>query len=181
MKITNLCCLLLVLACPQLGNADTACNNEIGEEKARLLVHQCLKVSPATHPPCNVSNACRMMQEEINRGCDFLADDPAAPGFCQSKPVIPETFKATVISGGGTDDLTLTVRTKTGKQIFAYCDGQCGDWFESPEDGTVTTLKTAIKNKNVLITVANEPNNSRIAGPDKDERLTFIKKVKFIK
>jgi hypothetical protein len=44
------------------------------------LVQQCQQVSPATHPPCNVANACELMIDEIKRGCAMI--DKNAPAFC---------------------------------------------------------------------------------------------------
>ena len=60
------------------------CAGEIGGAAARRLVRQCLEVSPATHPPCNVANSCEMIQDEIDRGCGMLGND--APDFCPNPP-----------------------------------------------------------------------------------------------
>jgi hypothetical protein len=61
--------------------ADTAaCSKSAGQKKAELLVQQCQQVSPATHPPCNVANACELMIDEIKRGCAMI--DKNAPAFC---------------------------------------------------------------------------------------------------
>jgi hypothetical protein len=57
-----------------------SCNQTAGPAKARQLVQQCLDVSPATHPPCNVANACSVIEAEIRRGCVFVDKD--APAFC---------------------------------------------------------------------------------------------------
>jgi hypothetical protein len=51
--------------------AEKSCANEIGIKKATKLVNECLQVSPATHPPCNVSNPCEMISAEIVRGSAF--------------------------------------------------------------------------------------------------------------
>ncbi len=59
-----------------------SCREERGLPAARLLVDQCLKVSPATHPPCNADNDCALIQSEIRRGCDIIGSD--APGFCKA-------------------------------------------------------------------------------------------------
>jgi hypothetical protein len=61
--------------------AQEACIAEIGADDAQLLVQQCIEVSPATRPPCNVDNPCLMMIEEIIRGCQMLEAD--APAFCE--------------------------------------------------------------------------------------------------
>jgi len=61
--------------------ADTAaCSKSAGQKTAELLVQQCQQVSPATHPPCNVANACELMIDEIKRGCAMI--DKNAPAFC---------------------------------------------------------------------------------------------------
>ena len=62
------------------ATADTACSKSAGQKKAELLVQQCQQVSPATHPPCNVANACELMIDEIKRGCSMI--DKNAPAFC---------------------------------------------------------------------------------------------------
>ncbi|MFT4111820.1 hypothetical protein [Silvibacterium sp.] len=58
------------------------CAASIGAVAAQKLVDRCLKVSTATHPPCNVQNSCAMMRDEIRRSCNLLGEDDA-PGFCR--------------------------------------------------------------------------------------------------
>jgi hypothetical protein len=60
-----------------------SCEKTIGLPRARELVKQCLQVSPATHPPCNVQNSCDLIIDEITRGCGFLTSN--APGFCPQR------------------------------------------------------------------------------------------------
>jgi hypothetical protein len=89
---TFLIVLLMVLPVAALGdkgknksrNKRTECSRSIGEERAARLVDQCLKVTPATHPPCNASNPCELIIDEIVRGCAILREgsDPGLPGFC---------------------------------------------------------------------------------------------------
>jgi hypothetical protein len=62
------------------AHAEPSCHQTAGAEKARQMVQQCLEVSPATHPPCNASNACPLIEDEIRRGCVMLGKD--APAFC---------------------------------------------------------------------------------------------------
>ncbi|MEP7041709.1 MAG: lysozyme inhibitor LprI family protein [Dokdonella sp.] len=62
--------------------ADVACSKSAGQLKAEAYVQQCQQVSPATHPPCNVANACDLMIDEIKRGCAMI--DKNAPAFCAS-------------------------------------------------------------------------------------------------
>ncbi len=56
------------------------CAGEIGVAEAEELVDQCIQVSPATRPPCNVANSCALIRDEIARGCGQLGDD--APDDC---------------------------------------------------------------------------------------------------
>ena len=55
----------------------------MGAARAKQLVAQCLRVSPATRPPCNAANACSLITDEIRRGCDMLGKD--APKFCAGR------------------------------------------------------------------------------------------------
>ena len=57
------------------------CAGEIGLPAARRLVEQCTQVSPATRPPCNTSNNCALIRDEIERSCGLLKED--APAFCK--------------------------------------------------------------------------------------------------
>ena len=58
-----------------------SCADELGQGRAERLVRQCIEVSPATRPPCNVVNSCQMIRSEIVRGCDLL-DPTERPDFC---------------------------------------------------------------------------------------------------
>lgn len=64
-----------------LAAQPASCADELGAEAARLLVDQCLAISPATRPPCNAQNSCDMIRDEIRRGCGF-GDTPDNPEFC---------------------------------------------------------------------------------------------------
>ena len=57
-----------------------SCRQTAGPQRSRELVHQCLQVSPATHPPCNADNPCDLIVDEIKRGCAMLTS--RAPPFC---------------------------------------------------------------------------------------------------
>lgn len=57
-----------------------SCDEEIGKSAAQHLVEQCRQVSPATRPPCNGSNSCQMISEEIKRGCALISGKK--PGYC---------------------------------------------------------------------------------------------------
>jgi hypothetical protein len=58
-----------------------SCTQSAGPERAQRLVHECLQVSAATHPPCNAENSCVLIIDEIKRGCALL-DARNAPAFC---------------------------------------------------------------------------------------------------
>ena len=67
------------------GHGDDAaqgrtCTQAVGAQRANQLVQQCTQVSPATHPPCNAQNTCKMITDEIKRSCKILGYN--APGFC---------------------------------------------------------------------------------------------------
>jgi len=60
------------------------CLSEFGKAKAQVLADQCLQVSAATHPPCNIQNPCAMMVDEVRNGCAASGKD--APAFCAAYP-----------------------------------------------------------------------------------------------
>ena len=60
--------------------AQTSCTASVGAAQAAIYVRQCVEVSPATHPPCNTSNACALIISEIRRGCALIG--AGAPAFC---------------------------------------------------------------------------------------------------
>jgi Protein of unknown function (DUF3011) len=62
------------------NSSGVSCRRAVGPDQADRLVDQCLKVSPATHPPCNADNSCVLIRDEIRRGCRMLGRD--APSFC---------------------------------------------------------------------------------------------------
>lgn len=61
--------LLLAFATPSFAAAEKSCLAEVGKVRAQAYVDMCAFFSGATHPPCNVLNACSMMQEEIDSNC----------------------------------------------------------------------------------------------------------------
>jgi hypothetical protein len=63
-----------------VGGGNGSCLKTAGAVRANELVRRCLKVSPATHPPCNAENACSLIRDEIKRGCALLG--AGAPQFC---------------------------------------------------------------------------------------------------
>lgn len=65
-----------------ISSGDGACLSEIGKAASDRLVERCLMVSPATHPPCNAANSCRMIQDEIDRSCAMYGPDEKKPAEC---------------------------------------------------------------------------------------------------
>ena len=57
-----------------------SCTKSVGKQVANELVRRCLQVTPATHPPCNAQNSCKLIEDEIQRGCGLLGEK--APAFC---------------------------------------------------------------------------------------------------
>lgn len=64
-----------------VGGGTGSCLQAVGAVRANELVRRCLKVSPATHPPCNTDNSCSMIRNEIRRGCALIGAQ--APPFCE--------------------------------------------------------------------------------------------------
>ena len=75
--------LVLAALAPRVAFAQT-CEEDVGLDLAAAYVEQCLEVSPATHPPCNVENSCELIQDELARGCALLASDSPelVPDYC---------------------------------------------------------------------------------------------------
>ena len=65
---------------PSQGATDVPCRKSAGAKKAEEYVQQCLEVSPATHPPCNASNSCDLIIDEIKRGCAMIQTN--VPAYC---------------------------------------------------------------------------------------------------
>ena len=57
-----------------------SCIRSVGERRANELLQECLQVSSGAHPSCSAQNACKLITDEIRRGCEMLRRD--APGFC---------------------------------------------------------------------------------------------------
>ena len=67
---------------PSSAATDGTCLSEIGKTASDRLVKRCIMVSPATHPPCNASNACEMIQGEIDRSCAMYGPEEKKPAEC---------------------------------------------------------------------------------------------------
>jgi hypothetical protein len=73
----------LVQAASEAGGGDPAakgCAKMVGKQVANELLKRCLQVSPGTHAPCNAQNSCKVMEDEVQRGCGLLGAN--APAFC---------------------------------------------------------------------------------------------------
>jgi len=65
---------------PQAASADTSCTTAVGAHRANQLVSQCQQVTTSTSSPCNAQNTCKMLTDEIRRGCTAITTN--APSFC---------------------------------------------------------------------------------------------------
>jgi hypothetical protein len=90
------------------------------------------------------------------------------------------TITGKLVSGGGVDDMSITVQGKDGKKVQAYCDQKCGDWFMTGAD-TIETLRKEFRNRMVVLEYKAEKNNDRVAGWGEDAPPTFVKKITFLK
>lgn len=75
--------LAVVLASTGLHAQEISCAKDLGQKKARTLVRWCFEVSPATHPPCNSRNSCKLIVSEIQRGCGLLIGEKNRPYYCR--------------------------------------------------------------------------------------------------
>lgn len=171
--------LLTVALGPCLVSAkETSCAQQIGTPLAAQLVKQCVSVSPATHPPCHASNPCDLIVDEIDRSCGLLGGPAQRPAFCATTPQKSGQATGVLLSGGGVDDWRIVVLTESGQRVQAYCDGHCGaDWFVADKDD-VATLRSSLQGRRLTLTVAIEPNHSRVAGAGDEDKLPFVKALK---
>jgi hypothetical protein len=119
----------------------------------------------------------------------WVAAAPGAPscarsgdaGACRRIVSIPTTLHGKLESAAGIDDYAITVRTDAGGAVHAYCDGHCDPgWFDTDANEAIS-LKRAMRGRKVVIDVATEHNGGRIAGPDRDEKLLFVKRIRLQK
>jgi hypothetical protein len=68
----------------EIRNAARSCTETRGAAAAEQLAVQCTQISPASHPPCNPSNPCAMMESEIRRSCGLL-DSAHRPAVCNEE------------------------------------------------------------------------------------------------
>jgi hypothetical protein len=62
------------------ASADPSCAQAVGAQRAAQLAQQCQQVSTATSSPCNSQNTCKLITDEIRRGCSQITSN--APSFC---------------------------------------------------------------------------------------------------
>lgn len=108
-----------------------------------------------------------------------MAGGVAYAGEAPKMPSAPMTITATLLGGGGIDDAFVTF-IYDNTEVMAYCDRRCGRIIIEPEDEQSFTVRKSAIGKAIKVTFANESNNDRIAGPDQDEILTFVKRIKLL-
>ncbi len=91
-----------------------------------------------------------------------------------------KTITGVLVSGGGVDDMSLTVKMKNGHKVYVYCDNKCGNWFTTPDENDFISVKRNMIGKKVRVKYKLEANNNRIAGPSEEERFNFLKSLKWI-
>lgn len=64
----------------QTTSSDISCFQAVGDRRSARLVEECQQVSPSTHSPCNAQNSCKLITDEIRRGCALITSN--APAFC---------------------------------------------------------------------------------------------------
>lgn len=64
----------------QPASAEVSCYQAVGQVRSAQLVRECAAVSPATNSPCNAQNSCKLITDEIRRGCALITSN--APSFC---------------------------------------------------------------------------------------------------
>lgn len=97
-----------------------------------------------------------------------------------ANPAFAATVSGSLAGGGGIDDMHLEIKTKSGQTITAYCQSKCGPWFSSPDENEVVELKKDLRGKKVVLDYVTEPNRDRVAGPAFEERINFIKSLRFV-
>lgn len=166
--------------------AEPSCAQQLGAKGAAVLVAQCIKASPATHPPCNAANSCAMVIGEIERGCNLLHGESYEPKFCKVADMRKGTLRATGVAmpSGGGDDAYLRIMTEGGVQLGGFClaGSGCDAWFDEGGDGEPPlVLQKKLRGRRVDVEFVTEPNRGRIAGDDADAVLTFVKRATLVK
>lgn len=171
--------LLTALTCCLSSAAEPSCAQQMGLQRATLLAKQCLDVSPATHPPCNAANSCPLIIDELTRSCDQIGGESKGLKFCKTVERAG-AFQGYLFSGGGTDAVSITVMTDKGERIRAYCMQYCGDLFSEPDENEVVDLRKDRVGRRVAVDVTIERNAGRIPGPDDNDRIALVKRLKLL-
>ena len=179
LSLSALLASLAVSACPRAAAADLSCAQQVGPKLAAQLARECRQVSAATHPPCNAANACAMVIDEIERGCETPRDGAQSPVFCLPAERAG-TFQGYLFSGGGSDADFLSVLTDTGERVSAYCVQQCDKLFAT-DANDIAYLRREMVGRRVALVVAIERNGGRIPGPDDDDRIPMVKRLTLLK
>ena len=100
--------------------AETSCKQELGAAKAQELVEQCINISPATHPPCNIENSCAMIQRGIDHGCNFAKlYGGEVPSYCN----VAQDSQASTSAQTQTDQGQQYFKSPSGNIACAFGDG----------------------------------------------------------
>lgn len=92
----------------------------------------------------------------------------------------PTEVTGVLTGGGGIDDMSIVIRTDSGRRIDVYCVQMCGtDWFV--ETGDAMKLKKALVGRRVSLRYATEINNDRVAGPGRNEAIDVVKSVRLLR
>lgn len=118
-----------------------SCAEEIGKAAAAQRVNLCIKLSPATHPPCNAANSCAMIEDEIARSCALLDGDGAPVQGCtvdsRSSQAAADVVRRYYAAIDARD--FATAWTQWGD------DGRPGQTFAAFEKGFAHTRATKVK------------------------------------
>lgn len=166
--------------------AEPSCARQLGAKPAALLVAQCTRVSPATHPPCNVANSCAMVVGEIERSCNLLEGESYAPKFCKVADMRKGTARATgvLMPSDSGDYPHLRVMTDQGVQMGGFCVGDkgCAAWFVDGKEGEAPlALDPKLRGRRVEVEFVTEPNRGRIESDEENAILTFVKRAALLK
>ncbi len=106
---------------PVLANAEQSCNDTIGPRAAAVLVKDCVNVSPATRPPCNAANSCKLVLSEILRSCSLYPDMKLCSSY-SAMLVMPKSWLGKWTGPEGTA-LAITQSGKNYKVKIQSLDG----------------------------------------------------------
>src|SRR5262245_18107579 len=76
------------------AQSGVSCVKSVGKSRAQRLVNQCVSVTTATHPPCNVEFDCSSLLAHTVQMCGSLGAQ--APAFCRERAVDPGLSESTV-------------------------------------------------------------------------------------